>query len=335
MTTFIRDMSHYDDNLSLSGYAGTTHKITEGTGYVDPRYAARMPGFRLPDRVLGSYHVLHTADPAGQLQFWIEQQDKLTPWWRDWPHWIMQIDAEKWPDDPVTLADGRTYTGPLTASAFAGSLLADDAIAEARQARQSTTVSFATMLKAAKLPGLQICYASRGQFGDNLSGIPLDLWNAAYRSSSYPGDNSSDWRPYSGRTPVFWQYTSTPYDKNAFRGTVAELLAYVSGGEEDVNLTDKYGDAAYEGRDLQDRLRDDAMLRDALCEPPTGTGYKVAMKNISPASLLAQLVKVPGQLAALTAKVDALASAPQTAIPQEQLDLAVLNALKTLAGGQS
>lgn len=232
MTTFIRDMSHYDTDLSLTGYAGTTHKITEGKGYVDPKYAARMPGFRATNRVLGSYHVLHTADPAGQLQFWIEQQDKLTPWWRDWPHWIMQIDAEKWPGDPVTLADGRTYTGPLTASAFAGSLLADDAIAEARQARQSTTVSFATMLKAANLPGLQVCYASRGQFGDTLSGIPLDLWNAAYRSSSYPGDNSSDWRPYSGRTPVFWQYTSTPYDKNAFRGTVDQLLAYVSKEED-------------------------------------------------------------------------------------------------------
>ncbi len=112
-TTFILDKSHYDGNLNLSGTAGTTHKITEGTGYIDPAYAGRMPGFRAPNRVLGSYHVLHTTDPAGQLQFWIEQQDRLTPWWRDWPHWIMQIDAEKWPNDPVTLNNGAPYRGPL------------------------------------------------------------------------------------------------------------------------------------------------------------------------------------------------------------------------------
>lgn len=231
-TTFIRDMSHYDSNLSLSGFAGTTHKITEGTGYVDPTFGARMPGFRAPNRVLGSYHVLHTGNLSAQLEFWIAQQDKLTPWWRDWPHWVMQIDAEKWPNDPVSLGAVGTTQGPLhlIRNSYASRLTARQLSGHLAM-RLSTTVSFARMLADADIPGLKICYASRGQFGDNLAGIAVDLWNAAYHSSSYPGNAAADWRPYSGRTPVFWQYTSNPYDKNAFRGSVAELLAYIEGGD--------------------------------------------------------------------------------------------------------
>ena len=195
-------MSHYDTNLNLAGFAGTTHKITEGTGYVDPTYATRMNSYRASHAsaslVLGSYHVLHSKDLTGQLRFWLDQQDRLTPWWRDWPHWIMQIDAERWPTDNVS---------------------------------PSTVITFARMLANADVPGLKVCYASRGQYGDSLAGIPLPLWNAAYHTSTYPGDNSPDWRPYSGQTPMFWQYTSTPYDKNAFRGSVADLLAYIEGGD--------------------------------------------------------------------------------------------------------
>lgn len=226
MTTFLRDCSHYDLDTSLAGFAGCTHKLTEGRAYVDPAYAGRLPGMRAMGRVLGSYHVLHTTDPAGQLDFWIRQQDALTPWWRDWPHWIMQVDAEKWPGDPVTLANGMQYAGPLHLARNLHPAMAVEVLTR----RISTTVAFAGMLKGAGLPGCKIVYASRGQYGDSLTGIPLDLWNAAYRSSTYPGDGAADWAPYSGRTPVLWQYTSTPYDKNAFRGSVADLLAYIEGG---------------------------------------------------------------------------------------------------------
>lgn len=51
-------------------------------------------------------------------------------------------------------------------------------------------------------------------------------------SSNYPAggysDNGPGWAPYGGMTPMFWQYTSTPGDSNAYRGTVdqmARLLA--------------------------------------------------------------------------------------------------------------
>lgn len=230
MTTFLRDMSHFDADTSLAGFAGCTHKITEGTGFTDPAYASRMNALRAPGRVLGSYHVLHTGDLAGQLDYWVAKQDQLTPWWRDWPHWVMQIDAEKWPNDPVSVFFGRAAMGEKAGPLHHLSL-APEIYAEHLQARMSTTVAFAGMLAGAGLPGRPVCYASRGQFGNSLAGIALDLWNAAYHGTTYPGDGAADWSPYSGRTPILWQYTSTPYDKNAFRGSVAELLAYIEGGE--------------------------------------------------------------------------------------------------------
>ena len=325
-TTFFLDQSHFNSAVSLSGYDGTTHKITEGTGYIDPAYASRMNGWRTSahGKMLGSYHVLHTADPAGQLQFWIEQQDKLTPWWRDWPHWVMQIDAEKWPNDPVTLTSG-TYVGPLKAS---HQLLLDDAdvVAEALQARQSTTITFAGMLKGANLPGLQICYASRGQYGDNLTGIPLPLWNAAYRGVTYPGNDSADWQPYSGKEPVFLQWTSTPYDKNAFRGTNAELLAFIEGGA-DMPINDA---------DVVETFTAEVLPN------PTAGGKPVSAHGIlAPTfrevhSANVTLAAQGAKLDALTAKVDALGgTVTPPVITQQMLDLAMLNALKALAGGQA
>lgn len=64
-------------------------------------------------------------------------------------------------------------------------------------------------------------------------------------SSSYTGysDTGPGWQPYGGATPAVWQYTSVPLDKNAFKGTGAQLAALFNGSSgsstgADVNLTD-------------------------------------------------------------------------------------------------
>jgi len=199
VTVFLRDMSHFDSNESLAGFAGTTHKVTEGTSYVDAQYARRMNAYHAAGvQILGAYHVLHTGNLGAQLDHWLSTMDALTPWWRSHPHFVLQVDAERWPTDNVS---------PATVKAFAA-LLADSGA-----------------------PGWKVTYASRGQFGNSLDGIPTPLWNAAYHSSTYPGDGAADWAPYSGRTPVLWQYTSTPFDKSAFRGSADELLALISGDD--------------------------------------------------------------------------------------------------------
>lgn len=243
MTTFLCDKSHYDSDGSIpAGFAGGTHKITEGTDYVDPMAGARLNAWHAAGvPAIGSYHVLRTGNLSAQLAHWVGTLDSLVPWWRTFPHWIMQVDAEKWPYDPVTLASGRTYTGPLH---LASTPLHHDPLEHARLYREllarrvSTTMAFAAGLVGSGLPGWKITYASRGQYGDSLTGIATPLWNAAYHGSAYPGDGAADWRTYSAQAPTLWQYTSTPYDKNAFRGTQDQLMALIQGARQ-VEQTDR------------------------------------------------------------------------------------------------
>lgn len=54
---------------------------------------------------------------------------------------------------------------------------------------------------------------------------PLAAAGLALVSSDYTGysDNGPGWNPYGGMTPTVWQYTSTPIDMNAFKGTSTDL----------------------------------------------------------------------------------------------------------------
>lgn len=72
---------------------------------------------------------------------------------------------------------------------------------------------------------------------------PLAAAGLSLVSSNYTtySDTGPGWNPYGGVTPAIWQYTSTPVDMNAFKGTVAELAALFAGthaGGDDVALSD-------------------------------------------------------------------------------------------------
>jgi hypothetical protein len=208
VTVFLRDMSDFDSNEDVTGFVGVTHKATEGTTVVHKELAPRLNKYRAQEvPILGAYHVVRTpgigrnGSLGAQLSYWFSYLDSQIPWWRTYPHFILQVDLEKWPYDSVSATTG---------------------------------IQFAKLLADSGAPGWKITYASRGQYGNSLNGIATPLWNAAYHSGAYPGDNATDWRPYSGKTPTFWQYTDKPFDKNAFRGTLDELLALIRGGGNDV-----------------------------------------------------------------------------------------------------
>lgn len=78
------------------------------------------------------------------------------------------------------------------------------------------------------------------QVGGDLS--LLTRSGAVLISSNYTSysDNGPGWQPYGGATPTCWQYTSTPIDANAFKGTPAQLAAVINGTSSgvEVNLTD-------------------------------------------------------------------------------------------------
>jgi hypothetical protein len=192
-------MSDYDNDTNVAGYEFVTHKATEGTSVLHTKMGPRLTAFHAAGvPVLGTYHVLRTPGSGGvgsltaQRDYWYAAMDKAIPWWRRHPNFILQIDAETWSYDTVSAA---------TVLAFAH-LLADD-----------------------PENCYKILYASHGQYGNSLTGCGLPLWNANYPGGvTYPGDNYPGWTPYSGQTPRIAQWTSTPYDINAYRGTVDQLL---------------------------------------------------------------------------------------------------------------
>lgn len=228
MTLFGWDSSHYDgritrviaDRAKAEGIVFATHKIGEGAGGDDAEDGPALAAFRDAGiEFLGGYHVVRTGDVVGQVDALLRLADRDVPWWREFPGWFWQVDLEKWPYDHVPAALG---------------------IAFGRELRERTC-------------RLVVMYASRGQYGNELTGWDGPLWNAAYGTNQpgpfkalYPGDGSSRWAPYSGKTPLFLQYTSaatiaglTTSDANAFRGTVEELRALITQGGTVLSAEDK------------------------------------------------------------------------------------------------
>ncbi len=271
--------------------------------------------------LVGAYWVLYPGSPATRADRFIARLDSQCPGWRDGP-FILQADCEQW--------NGDSGTVPSV-----------------------TEINHFCDRLADRMPKLNpIVYAPKWVYGSKVSSLRYPLWASSYVDGSgtptylYPGDSSSRWGAYGGRGPSILQFTSSASiggqstcDANAFRGTLDELTSLLAPGwnkpppppppieEPDVELTDTYGDRGRPTRKIQDRLRDDAGLRDVLWGDQVGA----TAANLDPNSPLAQLIEVPGRLTELEAAVAALASAGQTVVDQAALNDAVYEALKRLA----
>lgn len=341
MTIFGWDMSNWDNpsigNAVGEGFAFITHKAGGDTRDGDQELGAWWRSVKGTDpakTLLGTYWVPRPdmyPNAASEPGRWLAMLDANCPGWRDRPH-MLQIDAERWPAGDQT-KPSKAYIQ-----------------------------SIASRLRGLMPKLVPIVYASAGQYGNSLTGLGLPLWNANYPSSMtgaasaiyahVGGDSGPGWRVYSGQTPAIWQFTSsatiagqTTCDANAYRGTLTQLTALVAPGWSvpDVELTDKYGDDAWPGRTVADRLRDDAKLRDVLWGDKPGT----AAAKLDPASPLGKLIATPAKLDALTAEVNSqaadiediknalatLAGQPAVQVSQEELNAAVYAALKQLAAG--
>lgn len=319
MTIFGSDVSHFDkpDTRAMfaQGIVFQAHKAGGDANDAELNdWWNLVKGYR--DTVLlGAYWVLYPGTPSARADSFISRLDAQCPGWRDGP-FILQADCEKWNDKASTVPS----IGEI--NAFCDRL-------------------------ADRFPKLNpIVYAPKWVYGDKVAALRYPLWASAYVDGAgspahlYPGDSSSRWNAYGGREPSILQFTSSANiggqstcDANAFRGTLDELVALLSPGwtkpkppieEPDVELTDKYGDAAYPNRDLKDRASDDAKLRDVLWGDVKGT----AAANLDPASPLGKLIAVPGRLDALEAAVAAVGT---PVVTQEELNTAVYAALKQLA----
>lgn len=224
MTVFGWDASDYDWSRGPMDLAAArrdgidffTHKATEATWTRHARFGEAMRRARdagIP--ILGAYHVVRSpANAAAEVDFCLSYVDAQTPWWRDHPCWFWQVDLEKWSYDAVPASEGEAFAD----------------IIEQRTGRRA------------------VIYASRGQYGDQLTGTSHELWNANYGTNptvhyrtvyaSRGGDSGPGWVVYSGRMPAIWQFGSRTTigsqnicDANAFRGTLSELRALLGGDD--------------------------------------------------------------------------------------------------------
>jgi GH25 family lysozyme M1 (1,4-beta-N-acetylmuramidase) len=193
------------------GISWFTHKATEATSTKhthlrDALERARAAGIEF----LGAYHVVRSSPSVqAQVDYFLRYLDEQVPWWRTFPGFMLQVDLELWPYDQVSAATG---------------------------------IAFARALQAAQ-PKRVLTYASHGMYDNSLAGLNTPLWNANYGANpargfraAYPGDAGAGWTPYSGQTPVMWQYGSQltigsqpGCDANAFRGSLADLRLLITG----------------------------------------------------------------------------------------------------------
>lgn len=244
MTVFGWDASDFDwprgpMDLVAAKRAGIeffTHKATEKTNVKHVHYGEALNRARAAGiTVLGAYHVVRspTTDTEAEVNYFLNYVNQQTPWWKDHPYWFWQVDLEKWPYDSVPAAEG---------------------------------VNFARIVQQ-KTGRKAIIYASRGQYGNELTGSGFDLWNANYGSNptlplgqayvARGGDRGPGWVTYSGKMPVFWQFGSRitigrqPIsDGNAFRGTLDDLKKLINPKEAlSVSMFCRFGDGVKNGKD--------------------------------------------------------------------------------------
>jgi lysozyme len=129
---------------------------------------------------------------------------------------------------------------------------------------------------------------------------PLAAAGLALVSSNYPAGGYSDtgpgWAAYGGVSPTVWQYTSTPHDSNAYRGSVDQLWALMTGGNPTSTGGTTVADPTVEA--LMNRTINNRRVADILGEEDGA--------NNTIAAMAAMLVEVDSKLDAVLAAVKAL-----------------------------
>lgn len=233
MTLFGWDASDFDwsrgpmdlGSAYAAGIRFFTHKATESTNVKHTNFGEAMRRARdagIP--FLGAYHVVRSPrNAANEVDYFLNYVSQQFPEWRSHSGFFIQVDLEKWPYDAVPAGEGEDFAD----------------IVEVRTGK------------------VAVIYASKGQYGNELSGTSHELWNANYPLNHTAGefrnlyaraggDSGPGWSAYSGRTPKIWQYTSSAVigrqntcDANAFRGSEEDFRAMI-GGETMALMDDAY-----------------------------------------------------------------------------------------------
>jgi hypothetical protein len=303
LTLFGWDASKYDwdrgpMDLGAAARAGIsffTHKITEGNSTVHTQCGAALQRARdagIP--FLGVYHVPRSGPSvAAQRDYFMSKLNSLVPWWKSFPGFFVQVDTEKWDYDAVSAARGHDVCVALAS---------------------------ATGRKV-------VHYAPEWAYGNGIPGNE-PLWASNYVGggnfrSIYPGDNSSRWHAYSGRTPAILQYSATATigsqsncDANAFRGSVDDFARLIGAQEEIPDMQQSevlIENTGHPGRTVGQVLADGENFRRAMIGDGDLSGGIAVPGDASypkPGSPLYNLANLPDLIkSALSGAVDAAAVA--------------------------
>jgi hypothetical protein len=226
MTVFGWDASDFDWSrgpvdltaAARDGIQFFTHKATEGTSVRHARFGEAMRRAKTAGiEFRGAYVVVRTPGNNGhgsvhaQADYFLSYLDQQVPGWRTDPGFFLQVDLEHWPYDKVEPQHG---------------------------------VQACQLLRAATGKWV-VLYAPKWSFGDSIPGDD-PLWASNYGANravayrqTYPGDSATGWAAYSRRTPVILQFGSNTRigsqptcDANAFRGTLDQFRALITGGND-------------------------------------------------------------------------------------------------------
>lgn len=196
MTIFFPDVSSYTPNVDPAAYPVLLARATLSSTITDPSYTTFKAKAAAAGTVFVAYHWLNHGNLQAQAQHCFSVVGPGVP---------LMLDVE---DEP-----GNTgYNGPVTVPDIIG---------------------FASVYRAlggtASLCYLPFWYWSGAMSTPDLT--PLNTAGLHLVSSNYPTagytEDGPGWAPYGGATPVQWQFTDTPIDMNAFRGTAAEYAQLV------------------------------------------------------------------------------------------------------------
>jgi hypothetical protein len=193
MTLFFPDVSQYTPNVDVTPYPIVLARATLSDRIADSAYAAYKQ--KSAGKVFVAYHWLNHGNLAAQARWCFQHVG---------PDVAVMIDGED--------VSGNTgYNGPLTVDDLLG-----------------FTAQYRALGGRVSLVYLPYWYWS-GPMGaphrlGELSAAGLGLVSSNYPNAGYT-ENGPGWAPYySGApAPVQWQYTSTPIDMNAFRGSVDDF----------------------------------------------------------------------------------------------------------------
>lgn len=197
MTILFPDVSSYTPNVDPAQYPALLARATLSDRVADPTYAGFKAKADAAGTVFAAYHWLNHGNIQAQARWAFQHVGPSVP---------LMIDAE---DE----AGNTGYAGPLTV---------DDITSFAAAYRKVGGIVSLAYLPFWYWSGAMGAPHRLGE----LTAAGLGLVASNYPRAGYT-ENGPGWAAYGGATPVQWQYTDTPIDMNAFRGTAAEYARLI------------------------------------------------------------------------------------------------------------